>query len=313
MFTSKVQNDSWLLFMRITVPLLSALIMLALYKDWALYFSFDGLVQPDIMQAEIAHQKSWSIYALQEYLKNTHHYTVEYFILSKMVLGTYFLFLLFLACGFLTRLSAIVSAGLHLVILNSIHHFLYGADYFNTMLLFYCALFPLGKYYSIDNLLRKGQPGLINGYLESLFSTTAMLRLMQIHLGIAYFFSGFEKMLGFNWRNGESIWRAVHNYEGIIDFTALDSLVNTPLFLFLAWATMLLEMLYPIMANIRYTRAIWVTGIIGMHCSIVLILGLFHFSAIMIAFNLIAYVVPYSKSFNLSFSPTSILNPNTAS
>jgi uncharacterized membrane protein YphA (DoxX/SURF4 family) len=285
--------------MRIAVPVLSILIMVAFYKDYALFFSSDGLILPDIMQAELGHQSAYSIYELQNYLNDSWYYFVEYDVLSKVVIGTYITFLVFLALGFMTRISAIVAAGLHLMILNSIHHFLYGADFFNTMLLFYCAVFPVSKYYSVDNLIRGGKTSRINQFIEGAFSTKYMLRIMQIHLGIAYFFSGFEKMLGFNWRNGESIWRAVHNYEGIIDFTVLESFVNTPLFLILAWATMLLEMLYPLMTNIKYTRVIWVTGIIGMHLSIVLILGLFHFSSIMIVFNLITYIIPYSKSFNM--------------
>jgi hypothetical protein len=190
------------------------------------------------------------------------------------------------------RASALLSLVLHLILLESMHHFKYGVDCFTTILLFYCTLLPLGQSYSMDNAYFKR---FISVFSTNSFHPNVGLRILQIHLCIAYFFSGFEKLLGFNWRNGESVWKAIHNWNGILPVEIWDKWASTPLFLGLGWATLLLELLYPLMMNVKRIRWIWLFSVICMHLSIILVLGLFHFSAIMIVFNLVAYGFLYFK------------------
>jgi hypothetical protein len=125
------------------------------------------------------------------------------------------------------------------------------------------------------------------------FKPSQVLKLLQVHLSIVYLFSGLEKALGFNWWNGESIWRALHNEFGLIDLAYIDSIPSPWIFIVAGWMTIVTELLYPLFINLKKTRVLWVSLTIGMHCSIIVFLGLFHFGAIMILFNLAAYVIHY--------------------
>jgi uncharacterized membrane protein YphA (DoxX/SURF4 family) len=290
-------RHSWLLFMRVTIPCMLIIQMLSFYKDYPLFFSEAGLIQPDIMHAALT-QKGLMLYDVQQWMA-AKGYTLDHYHLAMWTMGAHLFFLVCLALGFLTRLSAILCLALHLLITQTMHHFLYGGDFFYTILLFYCTLAPLSRYYSVDNWLRRGRTSRLEAWLESLLPARTLLRVMQAHLCIAYFFSGFEKMLGFNWRNGESVWKSLHNYEGFIPLERLDALAHTPVFMLLGWSVILLELLYPLMVNLRFTRQFWVGGMLLLHLSIIGILGLFHFSVVMIIFNMITYVVPYSASFAL--------------
>ncbi len=297
MFTTTIKNHTWHFFLRIMVPALSIIHFLSFYADYRLFFSDEAYIKPEIMDASLD-RTGVSAYTLYNYL-SAQGYQLEYFLLVKALIFTYIGFLVFVMLGFMTRLSVIVCIGLHLLILQSMHHYVYGADYFYSILLFYCALLPLNRYYSLDNLISRRRTEKFNAFFEQFLSAKVVLRLMQANICIAYFFSGFDKLLGPTWRNGEAVWKAMHNYSGIVNFQVFDALASTPTFLIAAWATVLLELLYPIMANFKYTRLFWLTGIIGMHLSIVLLLGLFHFSAIMIVFNLATYVLPFSAAFSV--------------
>jgi len=279
------------------VPALSIIHFLSFYADYRLFFSEEAYIKPEIMDASLDHT-GVSAYAFYNYLI-AHGYQFEYFLLVKTLIFVYILFLVFLLFGLMTRLSAIISVGLHFLVLQSMHNYVYGADYFFTILLFYCALLPLNRYYSLDNLISRKRTERINAFIEQFLSATVVLRLMQANICIAYFFSGFDKVLGPTWRNGEAIWKALHNFNGVVDYEKFDAMASTHIFLIAAWATFLLEMLYPIMANFKYTRVFWLVGIIGMHISIVVLLGLFHFSAIMIVFNLVTYILPFSTAFSV--------------
>jgi Vitamin K-dependent gamma-carboxylase len=297
MFTTPIKNNTWHFFLRIMVPALSIIHFLSFYADYRLFFSEEAYIKPDIMDAALD-RNGVSAYTVFNYL-GEHGYQVEYFLLVKSIIFIYILFLLFLMLGFMTRISAIISICLHYLILQSMHHYVYGADYFFTILLFYCALLPLNRYYSLDNLISRRRTERVNAFVEQFISAKVVLRLMQAHICIAYFFSGFDKVLGPTWRDGEAVWKAMHNFNGVVNYEFFDTLASTPVFLIAGWATVLLEMLYPIMANLKYTRVFWLVGIIGMHISIVLLFGLFHFSAIMIVFNLATYIVPFSPSFSV--------------
>jgi hypothetical protein len=168
----------------------------------------------------------------------------------------------------------------------------YGVDAFAHIFLTYLMLLPSGHAYSLD---------LAAGRVSSDPSSSARLgiRLLQIHLCIAYFFSGFEKALGEQWWNGEAIWRALMLPE-YAQFD-LSWLARVPwLAKILCWGTLLVEMAYPIFIWPRATRSLWIAAVVGLHLGILVFLGLGVFAVVMSILTLAIFGVK-------SDSPTNIL------
>ena len=153
-------------------------------------------------------------------------------------------------------------------------------------ILFYIVIFPSSSYFSL-------QKKLFPTFSESKQSLTLCKRLIQIHLCLAYFFSGLDKILGFNWWNGESVWKAVH-LPNLYSFIEIGNHIQNPIFyMILGWGVIIIELFYPIFININKTRKIWLLLTVSMHLGIVLSFNLFFFSSIMIVWNLTSYYFNY--------------------
>jgi hypothetical protein len=271
----------WLFFFRINVAGFALLHYLSVQPDFADLYSYKGYVYPDILDASYDHL-SFTITSLQFFLQKL-HIAISYESLLLICRFAYPVALVLLITGLFTRAGAIASLFFQLLFIKSIHLYEYGIDYFTTVALFYCCIFPVGKVFSIDNKLRKHPKEPVN---HDLF-----LLLLRANLSIAYFFSGFDKIIGESWRNGEAIWKALHSHN-YYNLFSLDFLPAS-FFLLAGWGTLLLEMCYPLFINIIATRKYWLWGIIGMHIFIALFMGLFFFSALMIILNLSAFYAPY--------------------
>jgi hypothetical protein len=273
-------NHSWLAFLRIAIGVYCLIHFLSLLPDINIFLSENGLIAPD-MAAVRASDYVPTLHSLSKKLADG--LVTPQFINNFAIL--YCLSLVMLIAGVFTRFSAMAAAFLHLVLLNSMNFYVYGADFFCSILLFYCFLFPTGYQYSVDSKLfpKRKFPVVYANYC---------LLMLQVHVCIAYFFGGFDKMLGFNWWDGESIWKAMHMYEAprLID---LNPLGHTPAFAIIGWLTIITEMLYPVFINIKKTRKVWLAMVIGMHLGIAMFLGLFFFSTLMILLNVCAYYFPY--------------------
>src|SRR5699024_1197535 len=110
-------------------------------------------------------------------------------------------------------------------------------------------------------------------------------------LSIAYFSSGLLKILGFNWRNGEAIWKTVNlpysNLDFHFDFSFLGQ--HPLLCVIIGWIIILTELCYPLFIWYSKTRKLWLYLTISMHIGIILVLNLYFFSTIMIIWNLTAF------------------------
>ncbi len=276
-------NANWLFFYRINIAGFALLHFMAIQPDFADLYSYKGYVYPDIMNTA-ADGISFTLVSLQAALsKISLHIGYDTLLLFCRI--AYPLSLLLLIAGLFTRLSAIAALFFQLLLIQSIHLYQYGVDGFTTFALFYCCVFPVGSVYSLDSrwFNTPKQDGAI------------YLFLLQAHLCIAYFFSGFDKIIGPTWRNGEAIWKALHSHNYYSIFS-LDFMAGTPFFFISCWLTMLLELGYFVFMNMRAARKCWLTGIIGLHLFIALFMGLFFFSGLLITLSLCAYYVPYMKS-----------------
>ncbi len=209
--------------------------------------------------------------------------------LGKGYLISYIVLCILLTAGLFTRLTALLLCLLHQVLFMANPAFSYGFDFVAASAIFYCVCFPVGHYRSVDALLF-GKRGCL--------WATPCLRVLQLHLCFIYFFGGLDKLIGPTWHNGEALWKALHlpDLSGALrpDITVLGR--HPQVIAALGWFVVILELAYPLCIWLRRIRPLWLCGIVGMHAGIALFMGLYHFSAIMVLLNVVAFHLPYRKA-----------------
>lgn len=277
-FNKSVSNPEFLVFFRIAVGILLGTHFLSIFEDFHLLYGMESLIPSDIQTVYTSHSIlyydqiiDWFTLLTGSKVSAILFFKICYLLLCAMI-----------ATGFFSRFSAFFLLLLQISLTRSGCYFSYGVDFFSSMSLMYLMLLPGDDYYSLRNLIWR---------IKNRFDLTPFRRLLQIHLSIAYFVSGFEKIIGYNWRNGESIWKAVHlpNFSNDfnIDFNFLGDYPY--LVVFIGWMAIIIELCYPLFINIKKTRKLWLYLTISLHLGIALTLNLYFFSAMMICWNLTSY------------------------
>lgn len=185
--------------------------------------------------------------------------------------------------GWRTRVTTGVAWLLHFVFMRVAPATNYGADDFANIFLFYATVAPGGAFLSLDH--RAGRT------TDTPTATTRLaLRVMQIHLCIAYLLSGLEKASGEQWRDGEAIWRSLvsQGYE-LLDFTWL---AHVPWLAAIAgWMVLVIEIGYAVFIWPARTRRLWVAAVAAMHAGIGVFMGLHVFAAVMIVLTVALFGV----------------------
>jgi uncharacterized membrane protein YphA (DoxX/SURF4 family) len=250
------------------ISLVAIIEIASLASDLPLFFSSNKTIIP---QELMFLQSRYFEYLHPFYGFIERHNLSEYF--YSWVIYGYISSLTLLLIGLFTRYAAGMATIFQLLIFKSFFIFNYGYDQFLTMSLFYCLMFPVGKYYSIDSKILKRSPKINFNYR----------RVLQLHLCMVYFFSGFAKALDLGWWNGNSLWKAVSTVDN--SFYSLP-----PIFLVTAGiGTVLLELLYPFLIFKKSIRRYTLAAIILMHMGIAFTMGLYSFSVIMIVWNVAAF------------------------
>lgn len=269
-------NAEFLGFFRISIGAMVLLHFLSFIRDFDTFFSSNSIVPQDIMSV---FHPSW----LLTFSKITHFFESFGVAESTVILGAKTAFITLcvaIIIGFYSRLSAFLLLLLQVALLKGSSFFIYGVDFFTSMSLFYLILLPSDAHFSVLRFIFKKKAREAN--------FMPVKRMFQIHISIAYFFSGFDKLLGYNWRNGESIWKAIHlpyaNRDFNFDFSWMAD--HSYILVFIGWSTIIIEMLYPVFVWIPKTQKTWMMLTISMHLGIALVLNLYYFSAIMIIWNL---------------------------
>jgi hypothetical protein len=255
----------------------------ALAPHLFLFFGEHGIVQAPIANALVPASLpriSYLIALLAPYVSD-----------ERMVLlgcfGLYVGALHLLLVGWKTRAAAVVVWLLHLSLKTSANPSAYGVFEFATIALFYCSVFPAGAALSMDAGSWKSD--------SHSFEAKLGMRVLQLHLCIVYLSSGIEKIRGEQWRNGEAIWRAVMRPRfATFDLSWIAAHPLIPLLV--CWSTLAIELGYVFLIWPRRTRSLWALAAIGMHAGIAVVLGLWSFSAIMIAMNAAAFLVPRERA-----------------
>ncbi|KXX72611.1 HTTM domain-containing protein [Flammeovirga sp. SJP92] len=268
LFAVKESIIPFLVFYRVAISLVAIIEITSLFPDLHLFFSqYNTLIPQELMYIQSGYFKYLHVFYV--FLEENNLTAVFY----KLAVPIYILALLSLLTGFFTRYTALLALLLQLIIFRSFAPFNYGYDYFLTMSLFYCFVFPVGRYYSIDEKIFK--------YASK--ENFNYRRVLQIHLAIAYCLSGVSKGLDPGWWNGNSVWKAIASVDN--SFFSISPLILT----FVGIGTVLLEFLYPLLIFLKPTRKYALTAIILMHVSIAIMMELYAFSAIMIVWNIAAY------------------------
>ena len=225
-----------------------------------------GMGLPEVASFELARfhpdTLGWSIYDLATLLN--HHLGIPERDTLTVVTSLYVTLCVALIVGWQVRIAALGLLVLHYRIYVAVPLFSYGFDFIALSALAYCAAFS-----------RRWGP--------------TVIRTMQVHLCIIYFFSGLDKIIGPTWRNGEAAWKAAQQSfeQPIIPVGALEALPW--LWVAAGWSVVLLELSYPVLIWWRPTRRWALAGALMLHVAIVMVMGLYAFSALMILLNLVAF------------------------
>lgn len=283
-FYTKIENfffkqdnqTEFLSFFRIAIGIVILLQFTAVLPDFEKLFSSSSVIPQDIMSVFIP---DWLI-TFSKMVSFFQTLGIEESTTIAITKVSFITLCILIITGFYSRISAFFLLILQIALLKGSSFFAYGADFFTSMSLFYLILFPADQHFSLRNCIFRRKPGNTN--------ITPVKRLFQIHISIAYFFSGLDKALGFNWWNGESIWKAIHlpysNRDLNIDFSWL--IEHSYILSLMGWSTIIIEMCYPFFIWYKPTQKTWLFLTISMHIGIALVLNLYYFSAIMIVWNI---------------------------
>ena len=247
------------------------------YPDWAAFFGQDGWIQWEISRAQ---NESWRIqmshvHQLLQHVGFSETQTVQTFF------WIYILSAIGLLIGWFTRIWAILTWACHYIIMATIPTFVYGVDIFLHISMFYLMIMPAGKAFSLD--VRQGRIS-----PEPTWGVTLSIRVLQIHMCLAYFSAGAEKMLAKEWWDGNVLWRSMvqpdfrqFNLTFLADYPWIPKV--------LSWFTLIIETGYFIGMWIPKVRVLWLIGMILLHLGIGLFLGLWLFGLIMIIMSVSAF------------------------
>jgi hypothetical protein len=264
-------------FFRISIGFIALLSFLTTLPDFNYLFGYSALIPNNVNDLFVS-DLVITTYKICEYLDFLDEGFILYFLLIS-----YVILCLMLIVGFLTNITSFIISILHIILFTNNVFFLYGFDYFLSISFFFLIFFPSNYVLSLDN---------IYNLICKKFYVNVMIYIMffRIFIGISYFFSGFDKIIGYNWRNGESIWKAFNLPYANLDFLIpIRWILDIPyLAATIGWSIIIFELTYSLI-NIKILRRFYLFSIIIMHLGIALILNLYFFSSIMIIWNLVNY------------------------
>jgi hypothetical protein len=286
-FLTTPESPEPLGFFRIAMAAFALLQAFLWFPDWMAFFGREGWIQWEISRAL---NLDWHIH-LQLIADQTARLGMTADQTVKAFWWVYVLSLSGLLLGWYTRVFAVLSWCCHYIIMSTIPTFVYGVDIFLQIALFYMMVMPVGKAWSLD---------VIQGRVSSTpgWGVTLSLRVLQIHLCMAYLSAGYEKMLSPEWWDGNVLWRSLVQPEfRQFDLTWLALYPLIPRLL--SWFTMIVETFYCIGMWIPRLRVLWLMAIVSLHLGIGLFLGLVLFGWVMILLSVSAFGYLALRDFRL--------------
>lgn len=277
----KKNNETFIPFFRVSIGIIVLLLFFSFLKDFDYLYGLNSIIPSDIHTVTTDNYFVFYNDIVSFFTK----FSVDENIVEAIFKILFVIFCLFIIIGFYSRVFSILLLFLFTALIKSSHLYSYGVDYYLMISLFYISILPSDDYFSVR---RK----------KTTSSFIMQQRTFQIHICIAYFVSGLEKISGYNWRNGEAVWKAIHLPNFTNDFNInIDFLGNYPfIFVFLSWYTIVVELFYPVFILNSKTRMLWLYLIILLHIGIAIFLNLYFFAATLIIWNLSAFYFQNEKN-----------------
>ena len=196
------------------------------------------------------------------------------------VLGLHAIAAAFYMVGYRTRLSTFVAWATFVLIKNSSFPYTYGLGPMLLIALFYSLFIPVGREWSLDRVLDP-KPAAQSG------DAALSVLMFRLHLCIVYAASSAAKLVGDQWWSGDALWRAL-SLPQFRQFDPAPLAGWTWLLVAISAFTIASQLAYPVLVWTRLRVAIVVLTEL-MHLGIALFLGLWLFSATMIALNTAAF------------------------
>ncbi len=247
------------------------------YHDWLAFFGPDAWVQWEISRAMVI---NISIH-ISQVAEGFEHLGLDGDQAVMLFFWIYTVGAVGLLVGLFTRFWACLVWLCHYIMICSIDPYIYGVDIFLQIALFYIMIMPVARAFSLDAYFKRVST-------NATWTVTLSLRVLQIHLCLAYLSAGYEKMLAAGWWDGNVLWRSLVQPD-FREFE-LTWLADSPwILMLLSWFTMVVETGYCIGMWVPRVRVFWLAAIISLHAGIALFLGLWLFALIMILLSLSAF------------------------
>jgi len=173
----------------------------------------------------------------------------------------------------------------------------FGMDSVLSMLLLYQLLGPTGATLSLDRLWQRyrqaqaalGSKGVVQAEdlaVAPSWSANLSLRLIQVHMGVIYFFAGVSKLQGDRWWSGSAAWYTMVVPE--LELFSMRWLAQTPAWLYVSlvfaatYYTLAFEIAFIFLVWNRVLRPIMLAGAVALHAGIGLFMGLMGFGVAML-------------------------------
>lgn len=177
-------------------------------------------------------------------------------------------------------------------LMNENNIILDGGDNISRIVLLYLLFANTTAYYSVDKLIDKSKKMKTKKSLSSTFSLRNVIHNLAIlsvltQVALLYLTSGLHKAMGELWQNGTALYYVLQVDEFSHPFFR-ELIHSSDVILVLgAYFTIVIQLAFPFALFNRFTKYIAMTGIISMHLGIGIVMGLFSFSFIMIANQLL--------------------------
>ncbi len=129
-------NLTWLIFFRISIPLLCFVELFSFWSDFIIFYSNNELIKTDIVNA-YTDSNSLSLFDLYNFLKIKFDLSASYLLYVRSIIIVYCISLLLVILGLLTKMSTIFCIFFQLLITKSYPEIQSGYDYFTTLCFFY--------------------------------------------------------------------------------------------------------------------------------------------------------------------------------
>ncbi|WP_051299621.1 HTTM domain-containing protein [Arthrobacter castelli] len=157
-----------------------------------------------------------------------------------------------------------------------------GGNYFIRIMLIYLIFVDISRRWSLDSRRRTRKQ--VPERETATILHNLGLCLVVAQLCLVYFEAGMYKVQGTLWQNGTAIYYPINSeMYGVFPFLSDLLTASTWLTVLATYFTVVIQIAFPFMLFNRITRRVALIGILLMHVSIAVVMGLTFFSGIMVS------------------------------